>query len=146
MLMATEADFIALARDSFKTDGSVDMDKGDLLWSALFKLPEWYFLMTPQSKASGALAAQLIDEKVWFLAFTDPEKLRFYATRNRNLDDAGNALFVTMKPMEAVEFARDALHLSVYGVRFNEAQEHGWFSPLENLTKFPDYLQGKGLI
>lgn len=144
--MSTEADFIALARDSFKADGSVDMDCGDLLWSALFKLPEWYFLMTPKSKASGSLAAQLIDEKVWFLAFTGADRLRLYATRNHNLDEAGNALFVTMKPMEAVEFARDSLHLSVYGIRFNEGQEHGWFSPLENLTKFPEYLHGKGLI
>ena len=144
--MAADTDFIALARDMFKADGSVDIERGDELWSAAFKLPEWFFLMTPKSMAARALSAQMIDDKVWYLAFTDAEKLRHYAKRNRNLDDLGNALFVTMTPAETVDLARDSLHLSVFGVRFNEGQEHGWFSPMENLTKFPDYLRGKGLI
>lgn len=122
------------------------MERGDALWAALFKQPQWYFLVTPKSKAAGALAAQMIDGKVWYLAFTDADKLRHYATRNQNLDEAGNALSVTMTPAETVDLARDSLHLSVFGVRFNEGQEHGWFSPMENLTKFPDYLRSKNLL
>ena len=144
--MENTPDFIAMAREAFKADGSVDIERGDVLWAALFKLPEWYFLMTPKSMAAKTLSAQRIDEKIWYLAFTDAEKLRHYATRNKNLDDSGNALFVKMKPMEAVELAQDSLQLSVFGIRFNEGQEHGWFSPMENLTRFPEYLRGKSLI
>lgn len=144
--MENAPDFVALARDAFKEDGSVDIERGDILWSEAFKLIEWHFLMTPKSMAAKALSAQQIDGKVWYLAFTDAAKLRHYAERNKNLDDLGNALFVTMKPMEAVELAEDSLQLSVFGIRFNEGQPHGWFAPMENLTRFPEYLRGKSLI
>lgn len=140
-----QPDFVALAGDTFLTDGSVDREKGDILWSALFRLPEWYFLMTPKSMAAGQPSAQMIDEKVWYLVFTDTDKLRLYATRNQNLDESGKTLFMTMTPEMAVEFARNALNTSVYGIRFNEGQEHGWFSPMQNIPMFPEYLRGKGL-
>lgn len=140
-----QLDFIALAANTFLTDGSVDREKGDVLWSSLFRLPEWYFLMTPKSMSAGQPSAQMIDEKVWYLVFTDTDKLRFYATRNQNLDVSGQTLFMTMTPEMAVEFARNSLNTSVYGVRFNEGQEHGWFSPMQNLPMFPDYLRAKGL-
>lgn len=141
-----QADFVTLARDTFLPDGSVDKERGDVLWSALFKLPEWYFLMTLKSMANQAPAAQLIDEKVWYLVFTDTAKLRSYAERNQNLDPTGNALYLEMTPDHAVEFAQAAMSTSVSGMRFNEGQEHGWYSPMENITKFPGYLRGKGMI
>lgn len=34
----------------------------------------------------------MIDGKVWYLVFTDTEKLRAYAKRHQNLDPEGNAL------------------------------------------------------
>jgi hypothetical protein len=93
-----------------------------------------------------APSAQLIDEKVWFLVFTDSEKLHHYARKNQNVDAAGAALYLTMTPGEAVEFARESIATNVYGFRFNEGQEHGWFSPMKNLTQFPDYLREKNLL
>jgi len=140
------ADFTVLARDTFKSDGSVDIEKGDLLWAALFGLPQWYFLMTPKSVAAHHPSAQRIDGKVWYLAFTDTEKLKFYAESNQNLGENGDALFVAMSPAEAVEFADSSRNQNVYGIRFNERQEHGWFSPMENIAEFPKYLRGKELI
>lgn len=144
--MTPETDFIALARDTFKEDGTVDRQKGDLLWSALFQLPEWYFLMTMKSAAAHAPSAQLIDEKVWYLVFTDSEKLHHYARRNQNVDEKGGVLFLTMKAHEAVEFAENSIATNVYGFRFNEGQEHGWFAPMKNITQFPDYLREKNLL
>ncbi|MBL8035752.1 MAG: hypothetical protein JNJ69_18760 [Leptospiraceae bacterium] len=141
-----QIDFVALARDTFLPDGSVDREKGDRLWAAMFQLPEWLFLMTPRSMEQGQPSAQQIDGKVWYLVFTDGDKLRLYAERNRNLDENGNALFMTMTPDKAVEFAHNCLQLEVFGIRFNEGQAHGWFSPMRNITLFPDYLKNKGLI
>ncbi|AFM12203.1 hypothetical protein [Turneriella parva] len=141
-----QPDFIVLARDTFNEDGTVNIENGDKLWSALFKLPEWNFLMTMTSFVNKSPSAQMIDGKVWYLVFTDTEKLQAYATRNQNLDPDGKALFITMTPEAAVRFAQGSLGTTVYGFRFNEAAEHGWFSPLENLVKFPDYLREKGLL
>lgn len=134
-------DFVALARDTFLPDGSVDRGKGDELWAAVFNLREWYFLMTLKSFATSSPSAQMIDEKVWYLVFTDTEKLQAYATRNQNLDANGGALYLTMTPDQAVEFAEKSLATTVYGIRFNEGQEHGWFAPMKNITQFPDYLR-----
>ncbi|MBS0618977.1 MAG: hypothetical protein JSR44_12360 [Spirochaetes bacterium] len=141
-----DADFLTLARDTFKDDGSVDIEKGDLLWAALFQLPQWYFLMTPKSAEAQQPSAQRIDGKVWYLAFTDRDKLKFYAESNKNLAANGDALFLAMSPAEAVEFADSSRNQNVYGIRFNERQKHGWFSPMENIADFPAYLKGKGLI
>lgn len=140
-----QPDFVALARDTFLEDGTVDIAKGDILWSAMYKLPEWYFLMTMTSFVNKSPSAQMIDGKVWYLVFTDTDKLRAYATRNQNLDETGNALFLTMTPEQSVRFVMGSVGTTVFGVRFNEGQPHGWFSPLENLIKFPDYLREKGL-
>jgi len=141
-----DPDFVTLAKATFNEDGTVNIENGDKLWSALFKLPEWYFLMTMTSFVNKSPSAQMIDGKVWYLVFTDTEKLHAYAKRNQNLDPEGNALFLTMTPEASVRFAQGSLGTTVFGVRFNEGAEHGWFSPMENLVKFPDYLKEKGLI
>lgn len=144
--MENTPNFIALAKDTFLPDGSVDREKGDVLWSELFKLSTWFFLMTPKSMAAHAPSAQLIDEKVWYLVFTDSEKLQHYARRNQNVDASGAALYLQMTAAEAVEFARESIETNVYGYRFNEGQEHGWYAPMKNITQFPDYLRGKKLL
>ena len=139
-------DFSDLAAKAFPAEGGVNREYGDKLWSALYKLPQWYFLMTPKSMAKQMPSAQVIDGKGWFLAFTDAEKLQAYAKQNKNVDKKGNAYMMTMTPDQAVEFARKNSNGSVFGVRFNEGQAHGWFSPMRNLTIFPNYLRNKGLL
>lgn len=139
-------DFGDLAAKAFPAEGGVNRDYGDKLWAALYKLPQWYFLMTPKSMAQKMPSAQVIDGKGWFLAFTDAEKLQAYAVQNKNIDKKGKAYFLTMTPDQAIEFARKNSDGPVFGVRFNEGQAHGWFSPMRNLTIFPGYLKSKGLL
>lgn len=144
--MENKPDFVALARDTYPSDGSFNQEKGDLLWAAMFHLKEWLFLMTPKSMEQGQPSLQQIDGNAWYLVFTDSDKLRFYAEQNHNLDASGNALFMTMTPDKATEFAQNCLNLEVFGIRFNEGQEYGWFSPMRNITLFPNYLKDKNLI
>lgn len=139
-------DFSDLAGKAFPPEGGVNREYGDKLWSALYKLPHWYFLMTPKSMANKMPSAQVIDGKGWFLAFTDVEKLQAYARQNKDVDKKGNALYLAMSPEQAVEFARKNSKGPVFGVRFNEGQPHGWFAPMNNLTIFPNYLKNKGLL
>jgi len=139
-------DFVAAAGKTFPPSGEFVREEGDLLYAALYKLPQWYFLMTPKSMAQQQPSAQIIDGKGWYLVFTDTEKLQAYAKQNKNLDKKGNALYMTMTPEMVVEFARKNGSGPVFGVRFNEGQAHGWFSPMRNLTIFPDYLKKKGLL
>jgi len=74
-----QPDFSALAAAMFGTEGKVDLEAADRLWTAVFRLPLWYVLMSPQSAMDNQPSAQLIEEKVWLLAFTDKEKLAHYA-------------------------------------------------------------------
>lgn len=139
-------DFVELAGKAFPADGGMNREYGDQLWAAAYKLPQWYFLMTPKSMKNKMPSAQMIDGKDWYLVFTDSDKLQAYAKMNNNLDAKGNALFMTMTPTMAVEFARKNADGPVFGVRFNEGQAHGWFSPMRNLAIFPGYLKKKGLL
>ncbi|GAB4427712.1 MAG: hypothetical protein OHK0011_09710 [Turneriella sp.] len=139
-------DFSTLAAAMFDTEGKVDLDAADRLWAAVFGLPLWHILMSPQSAVDNQPAAQLIEEKVWLLAFTDKAKLANYAARNKNLDRQGNALSLDLAPAQCVELGRTLQHSNVFGFRFNEAQQHGWYIPMTDFLRIPDYLAEKGLI
>lgn len=139
-------DFVDLAGKAFPPDGSMNREYGDQLYSALYKLPEWHFLMTAASFRRKQPSVQVIDGKNWFLVFTDTELLRAYAQQNKNLDQKGNALFVSMSPDKALKFLKQYEKSKIDGVRFNEGAAYGWFSPVRNLSVFPDYLKKKGLL
>lgn len=141
-----QPDFSALAAAMFGTEGKVDLEAADRLWTAVFRLPLWYVLMSPQSAMDNQPSAQLIEEKVWLLAFTDKEKLAHYAARNKNLDAQGNALSLDLAPAQCVELGRTLQHSNVFGFRFNEAQQHGWYIPTTDFLRIPDYLSEKGLL
>lgn len=139
-------DFSALAAAMFATEGKVDLEAADRLWAAVFGLPLWHVLMSPHSARDSAPAAQLIEEKVWLLAFTDRDKQAHYAARNKNLDGQGNALSLDLAPAQCVELGRTLQHSNVFGIRFNEAQQHGWHIPLTDFLRIPGYLAEKSLI
>lgn len=80
LLAANESvDFVDPAGKAFLPDGSMNRTYGDQLYSALYKLPEWDFLMTPGSFRRKQPSVQVIDGKNWFLVFTDKRLLRAYA-------------------------------------------------------------------
>ena len=113
----------------------------DKLWVELFKLKEWFFLMTPKSAKSMQPSAQVIDGKEWIFVFTDSEKLHAYAKQNNNLDEKGGSLYLTMPSDKAREYVNKYLNSQVFGVRFNESVEHGWFSPIKNIQLIYDHLK-----
>lgn len=143
---ADDVNFVELAGKAFPPDGSINREYGDQLYAALYKLPQWHFLMTPASIKRKQPSVQVIDGKSWLLVFTDTDLLRKYAEQNKNLDAKGNALFVSMAPDKALQFLKQYEKSPVAGVRFNEGADHGWFSPVRNLFIFPDYLKKKGLL
>lgn len=134
-------DFIELAKDCFLPDGNIDPQKEDQLWQAAFSLTYWFFLMTERSQKSDMPVAQMIQDKIWFLAFTDEEKLMQYAEKNNNLAPTGEAFVKLMTPQETIMLAFNHLETNVDGIRFNEGQSNGWFVTLEHLTHLPDYTK-----
>lgn len=129
----------------FRSEDKVDIAAADRLWAAAFRLPVWHILMSPKSAPDKQPSAQLIDGKVWLLAFTDRKKLLHYATRNKNLDAEGRALALDLRPAQCVELGRTLKHSNVFGFRFNEGQEHGWYIPLADFLRIPEYLAEKKL-
>jgi hypothetical protein len=140
----SSVDFIALARNAYASEPA--MADLDALWSAVYKLEHWLFLMTPESTKRGQPSVQSIDGKAWLLVFTDSELLYNYAKQNKNLDEIGNSLYLSMNTAQVTGFLKQYENTELFGVRFNEGAEHGWFSPLRNLQIFPDYLKNKGLL
>ena len=144
--MAETVDFVELAGKAYPAGSSINLEYADQLYAELYKLPEWHFLMTPESIRSRHPSVQVIDGKGWLLVFTDADLLRKYAEQNKNLDAEGNALFISMAPDKALQFLQQYEKSPIGGVRFNEGANHGWFSPVRNLFIFPDYLKKKGLL
>lgn len=86
---AGPADFRALAEKAYPEGGTPDRPAMDALWSALFKLPKWHFLMSAQSAQSKQPAAVQINGEAWLLVFTDLDMLNLYAAANKTLVDGG---------------------------------------------------------
>lgn len=139
-------DYTQMASQMFSAEGTVDLAAADRLWTAVLSEPQIFLLMSPSSAPDGVPSAQLIDDKVWILAFTDQEKLKHYAARNKNLDEEGNALFLELSPAQVIELAKAMQHTNVFGFRFNEGQEHGWFIGFSDFLRIPEYLREKNLI
>lgn len=141
----TSADFVELARKAY-ANGEPAASDLDALWSALYKLGHWLFLMTPESAKRGQPSVQSIDGKAWLLVFTDSDLLHNYAKRNQNLDESGGSLYLSMKTAEVTGFLKQYENTELFGVRFNEGADYGWFAPLRNLQIFPEFLKNKGLL
>ncbi|MBK7861888.1 MAG: hypothetical protein IPJ65_25385 [Archangiaceae bacterium] len=71
------ADFGTLALDAYPESGKMgDRAALDRLWTALFKLPKWYFVRTQISGEEPAV--ELVDGKSSLVAFTEPAALARY--------------------------------------------------------------------
>lgn len=136
-----QANFMSLVKNLKIKDGVADTDAASKLWRAALDLPFWYVLMTERTAAEKKPGAQRIGEKNWFLAFTDLEKLTSYATRNKNLDKEGNPQYLKMPPADAIKLAERFESTNVFGFRFDEGTDHGWYIPLADLIEIPYYLQ-----
>ncbi len=141
MSVEKKIDFNQLAKEAFPEGNLGSRDKIDKLWVELFQLKEWLFLMSPKSAKQMQPSAQMIDGKGWLLVFTDSDKLHEYAKKNNNLDEKGNSLFLSIPSDKAREYVNKYLNSQVFGVRFNEGADHGWFSPVKNIQLIFDHLK-----
>ena len=92
---AGPADFRTLAEKAYPEGATPDRQAMDNLWSALFKLPQWHFLMTAKSAALKQPAVELIDGEPWLLVYTDLQMLRMYAAAPKGLATDGGAPLTT---------------------------------------------------
>jgi hypothetical protein len=88
---AGPADFRTLAEKAYPEGGKPIANAMDNLWTALFKLPKWHFLMTTTTAAARQPAIETIDGEQWLLVFTDLQMLRLYAIANKNVVGDGGA-------------------------------------------------------
>lgn len=139
-------DFIQLAQKAFPGGNMGPREDLDKLWIEMFKLPEWLFLMSPKSAKSLQPSVQMIEGKGWLLVFTDSEKLQAYAKKNKNVDEKGSALYLSMSSEKAREYLKQFENSKVFGVRFNEGAEQGWFAPVRNITLIFDFLVKNGKL
>jgi hypothetical protein len=141
---ALAADFVELAQKA-NAEPPATHDAKDALWIALFKLPQWHFLMTPKSVVNKQASVQVIAGEAWVLVFTDSEKLKAYAKANKNLAADGSALFLSMKPEDARKYI-EGQGPEVTGARFNEGQKQGWFAPKRVVGVIHAYLKKNGKL
>ena len=77
------ADFRALAEKAYPEGATPDRQAMDNLWSALFKLPQWHFLMTAKSAELKQPAVEMVGGEPWLLVYTDLQMLRMYAMMSK---------------------------------------------------------------
>ena len=96
------ADFRTLAEKAYPEGATPDRQALDNLWTALFKLPQWHFLMTAKSAQLKQPAVETIDGQPWLLVYTDLQMLRLYAVANKNVIPDGGAPNTTGTPAAGV--------------------------------------------
>ncbi len=82
-------DFRALAEKAYADGATQDKPALDKLWSSLFKLKKWYFLMSIDTMGAKQPSVSTVDGEQWVLAFTDEAFLGLYAGTHRTLIDGG---------------------------------------------------------
>jgi len=102
---AAPPDFRALAEKAYPETATPDRQAMDALWTALFKQPQWHFLMTAESAKQQQPAVETIDGEKWLLVFTDLQMLRLYAVANKNVVLDGGAPNTTGTPAAAAAAA-----------------------------------------
>lgn len=75
----TPGDFNSMAMVAYPEGGKGSKAALDQLWTSLFKLPKWYFLMSTLSAGQHEPSIELVDGRSQFLAFTDLQQLTDYA-------------------------------------------------------------------
>ena len=153
---AKSSDFVVLAQRAYPGSGPLNREAMDDLWSSLFRLPQWHFLMTPASAVTNQPAVQLIGTQGWLLAFTDTDKLKRYATTQSTFGDGGvsflaagdggSPLILSMTPEAATSFLAGYPNPTVAGVRFNEGAGAGWFAPLKSIGDIRGHLKSEGKL
>jgi hypothetical protein len=138
--------FIDLVAAAYPEGGDGPREAMDRLWVECFSLPAWLFLMSPRSAETLQPSLQSMDGKGWLLAFTDSDLLHKYARDNKNLDEKGDVLYLSMEPGKALAYLARYEGTEAFGIRFNEHAKRGWFSPLANLPRIHAHLQKQGLF
>lgn len=111
----------------------------DVLWRALFGLPEWYFAVFPEGPISPFLST--VKGNRWAFAFTDPSHLRYFLEQQNLLPSDGRS-FMTM-PVDGARkwIAEMGNSGKIFGVQFNFGCP-GWYAPYENVEAIYEHLFG----
>jgi hypothetical protein len=153
-------DFVLLVDRAYPPGKDPRPQALDDLWKSLFRLPRWYFLMTPESAAKKEPAVVVLDDQGWLMAFTDPEKASRYARAKSHISDAGTwylseapdggtgtPLALDLTPAQALAMLQANTDPAVTGgIRFNEGAMRGWFAPLKSVSDIHDYLKTTGKL
>lgn len=83
-------DFRVLAEKAYPDGATPDRPALDKLWSSLFKLPNWYFLVSQDTLAKKQPSVEVIGGEPWLLVYTDLNMLKMYAGSNKVLLDGGS--------------------------------------------------------
>lgn len=138
-------DFDALAKKAYVEGGS--REDSDNLWSALFSIPEWYFLLPPgvdPTKPQPFITK--LEEKLMILAFTDSNLLVKCAHHNKIYKEGDQIPFFSVPIASVVPYLTSFAQHNVYGIWFNATIATGFYAPLENLPKIQAHLQSMGKI
>lgn len=85
-------DFRVLAEKAYPDGAAPNRAQMDALWTALFKLKQWHFLMSAETTGARQPAVQMIDGEPWLLAFTDLNMLSLYAAMSEKILLDGGAI------------------------------------------------------
>ncbi len=163
--------FAELAERAYPEHAPADLDSIHKLWTPLFKLPQWHFLMNQKTAAEKQPSVESIGGETFLMVFTDLPSLKAYAVAikatpesesaasdagpaqiafavppNPHLAQDGSPLSVSMTPDEARAFFAGYKGPQVTGIRFNEGARRGWFAPLPAVEKIHAFLKSDGKL
>lgn len=141
-------DFDALSRRTAEPDATIE-DSTDL-YAATFRLPEWLFIargeapnFTPYIASNEAVA----EGKHMIRAFTDGVRLRRFAAESGLLQENGDALILSIKTRDVIDYLEQLETDGVYGVWFNcDNESYGYFTPLKQLRPIKSHLDKLGVL
>lgn len=111
------------------------------LWRAAYALDEWHFVARGEMPNVQPFIG-LVDERPFVMVFTDEERARAFAERNKLIQEDGTVPLLGMSPEGASKTLPQYGEHGVHGVLFNEGP-NGFFAPLSNLMPMYEFHQNE---
>lgn len=120
------------------------------LYSAAFKLPEWYFIARgefPSIRPYVAAHPDVVDGAPMLKAFTDTKRLHAFSKECGLTNSAGESLILSLPVEGILPMLASCAEQGVWGLHFNaDANSNGFYAPLVQMPLIREHLESTGMI
>jgi hypothetical protein len=139
--MENKTDFDALARKANETHAEEDLNP---LFSAVFALPEWHFIMRgelPNVRPYIASNPDYVFNQPMIRAFTDTNRLLRFARENNLTEADGSCPILSIPTENIIGYLEGLIEQGAFGIWFNsDTESDGFFIPIKQLRIVKDHL------